>query len=119
MLTDQELASMRDTVEAWLPGACTIQTGTDGVDALGAPTTTYANTYTSVPCRVDPAGEGSEAVRSFALEGVSAWILNIPYDQAISIKMRVVYGGVTYQVRGVIDNQSFNLNRQAVIVRIN
>jgi hypothetical protein len=117
VLTTAEIAAMRDTLEDWLPSTCTIQTKTESTGAMGGPAVTWANTYTDVPCRVDPGGGDAETVRNFALEGVSFWVLNVAYDQVISVENRVVYDSVTYEVRGVIDNQSYNLNRQAAIVR--
>ena len=101
-----ELAAMRAVADDFFPDTCTIQTPTAGVDSTGSPTETFANTYTGVACRLDPAGAGDEAVMNLALEGQSAWWLNIPYDQAIDETYQVVHGGVTYQVKSIWAGQS-------------
>lgn len=118
-ITAAELAAMRDIADTFLPDTCTVQTITGGVDSTGSPVDTFANTYTNVPCRVDPASPGDEAVMSNALEGQSAWWLNIKYDQAIAIEYQVVHAGVTYQIKGVWDTQSYRTIRRALMVRVN
>ena len=118
VVTAQELAAMRDIANSFFPDTCTVQTLTTGVDETGSPTQTWANTYTNVACRLDPA-TGSETVRNLALEGESTWWLNIPYDQAIAIENRVVYSSKTYEIRHVVDTQSYSTIRRAMLVRVN
>ena len=118
VLTAQELTDMRAVADDFLPDTCTIQTPTAGVDSTGSPTETFASTYTSVACRVDPAGAGDEMVRNLALEGQSAWWLNIPYDQAIDETYQVIHGGVTYQIKSIWAGQSYATIRRALMVRV-
>ena len=113
-----ELAAMRDVADDFLPDTCTIQVLTNTVDSTGSPTQSFANTYTGVACRLDPAA-GNEIVRNLALEGESTWWLNIPYSQAIDITYRVVHGGETYEVRAVWDTHSYSTIRRALLVRVN
>jgi hypothetical protein len=119
-ITAQELTDMRVVSDDFLPDTCTIQTKTETVDAQGGVSLSWANTYTSVACRLDPAAAGgSEVVTNLALEARSLWTLNIPYNQAIGVENRVVHGGVTYEVKGVIDTNSYVTIRRATLVRVN
>lgn len=119
-LTSQELADMRAVADDFFPDTCTIQTPTASVDASGSPVETFANTYTAVACRLDPAGlQGGEVVGNMALEAASSWWLNIPYTQAIDVTYRVVHGGVTYYVKSIWTGQSYATIRRALLVRVN
>lgn len=118
VITAAELAAMRDIADSFFPDVCTIQTPTQTVDATGSLVETFANTYTGVACRLDPAGAGEEAVTNLALQGQSTWWLNIPYDQAIDETYQVVHGGVTYQVKSVWAGQSYATIRRALLVRV-
>ena len=119
VLTAKELADMRLVADDFLPDTCTIQTVTKTVDALGGITHTWANTYTSVACRIDPTNSGNEVVSNLALEGQATWWLNIPYTQAIDIEDRVIHDSVTYEVAHVWDTHSYKTIRRAILVRVN
>jgi len=116
-LTSGELTKMRSVADDFLPDTCTIQTLTDGVDALGGITKTFANTYTGVACRVDPQS-GGESVVNAALTGVSIWTLNIPYNQPIAVTNRVVHNAKTYEVAAVMDTNSYVTIRRATLKRV-
>lgn len=117
-LTAAELADMRAIATDFFPDVCVIQTLTNTVDSTGSPTQSFADTYTGVACRLDPAA-GNEIVRNLALEGESTWWLNIPYNQAIDITYRVTHGGDTYDIKYVVDTQSYSTIRRALLVRVN
>jgi hypothetical protein len=117
-LTSQELIDMRAVADDFFPDICTIQTPTDTTDASGGVSTSYANTYTNVACRLDPDTGGGEASNNFALESGSEWWLNIPYDQAIDATYRVVHSGSTYEVSHVMDTHSYATIRRAALIRI-
>jgi head-tail adaptor len=117
-LTASELAALRAAAEAWLQSTCTIQAKTEAVDATGGITATWADTYTGIACRLDPLSPGSETVRNFALEGQSAWMLYLKYDQAITLENRVVYGSNTYEVRAVQDKHGYITVTRAVLVKV-
>lgn len=119
VVTDSELTKMRAMADDYFPDTCTIQTRTETVDGLGGVVHTWANTYTSVACRLDPVyADRSERVSSGVLEGESAWMLNIPYDQAISVEDRVIHDGKTYEVAAVVDTQSYRTIRRAELKRV-
>lgn len=122
VITAKEMAEMRSIADDYFPDTCTIQTETEAVDALGGITSSWANTHLRVPCRLDPFSgsvAGTEAPTNSALEGQTMWTLNIPYDQAISIEMRVVHDSVTYEVAAVWDTQSYRTIRRAQLIRVN
>lgn len=118
LISAAELAAMRDIAGSFFPDTCTISTLTNSVDETGSPTQTFADTYTGVACRLDPAA-GNEIVRNLALEGESTWWLNIPYNQPIDITYRVTHGGDTYDIKYVVDTQSYSTIRRALLVRVN
>lgn len=119
-LSAQELTDMRAVADDFFPDTCTIQTLTTSTGAMGGVAQSYANTYTGVACRVDPAdSRGNETIVNEALEGKSMWTLNIPYDQAIAITDRVVHSSVTYEIISVWDTHSYSTIRRAAMVRVN
>lgn len=118
-LSTKELADMREVADDYFPDTCTIQVPTNSAGSMGGPAQSFANTYTSVACRVDPMGAGSESEVASALEGQSGWWLNIPYDQDIDITYRVVHDSITYEVKSVVDTQSYRTIRRAAMVRVN
>jgi hypothetical protein len=118
-LTAQELTDMRTIADDFFPDTCTIQTPTGSTGAMGGIANSYANTYTDVSCRLDPQGVGGETIVNEALEGKSAWMLNIPYDQDIDITYRVVHDSKEYEVVRVSDTQSYKTIRRALLTRVN
>lgn len=120
VITAQELADMRAVADNFFPDTCTIQTRTESVDALGGVVISYSNTYTDVACRLDPQVSGAdENVTNLALEAESWWMLNIPYNQAIDVEDRVIHDSKTYEVRQVMDTNSYRTIRRARLVRVN
>lgn len=118
VLTANELADMRLVSDDFFPDTCTIQTKTAAVDALGGLNPTYANTYTSVKCRVDPVGMQDELIANLRIEAEQVFWLNIPYDQAITVEDRVIHNSTTYEVRYVWLNQSYATIRRAIITKV-
>lgn len=119
-LSTKELTDMRAVADDFFPDTCTIQTVTVTLGAMGGTAESYANTYTNVACRVDPAGgRGNETITNETLEGESEWWLNIPFDQAIAITDRVIHGGITYEIKSVWDTHSYSTIRRAAMVRVN
>lgn len=119
VLSSKELSDMRAVADDFFPDTCTIQTPTTSTGSMGGVTNSYANTYTSIACRVDPMGAGDEALVNAALEGRSGWWLNVPYDQTIDITYRVVHSLVTYEIKSVMDTHSYSTIRRAAMVRVN
>ncbi len=120
LLSDAELTEMREFVEAnVLPSTCTIQVPTE-TNTKGSVATTYANTYTSVPCRIMPArNEGREYVTGEKVTRRATYVLTLPFDQAIDATYRVIVDGDTYEVLGVWDDHNFRTARRADVVKVN
>jgi SPP1 family predicted phage head-tail adaptor len=117
-LTAGELASLRSHADDLLPDACTVQTKTVSVDSTGNPIESWADTYTSVACRLDAVTGGGERALWGRLAAVSDWILSIPYDQSVSEAMRVVYGGTTFYITAVEDVHTWRTIRRAGLRRV-
>lgn len=119
LLSDAELTEIRDFVEEnALPSTCTIQTPTE-TNTKGSVVTTYANTYTAVPCRIMPIrGEGREYVTGEKITRRATYIGTFPFDQALDATYRVVAGGDTYQVLQVWDDHDFRTARRADLAKV-
>lgn len=104
-LTAAELARIRTDFEGQiLDQTCTIQTKTETSDGMGSHYDTWANTHTSVPCRLGvrtSAGNLSEAGAKEVFP--DEYTLNVHWDQAIAEGNRVVVGSSTYEVVHVKD----------------
>ena len=117
MIGTQELTDMRAVADDYLPDTCTIQTKSTSAGAMGGISETFASTYTNVACRLDPKG-GGEGVVNFTIEGNTVWMLNIPYNQAITVADRVIHSSKTYEVKRVVDTNSYVTIRRAELVRV-
>ena len=117
-LTTAELAAMRDHADNLLPDSCTIRTATQTVDSTGNPILTWADTYTNVACRLDPAGSGGEPAMWGKLAQVSDWVLSVKYDQAVTAADRVVYGGVTYYVTSAETDHTWRTLRRVGLKKV-
>lgn len=118
-LSTQELTDMRAIADDFFPDTCTIRTPTQTVGAMGGLVLTFADTYTNVACRLDPQSGGSETIVNEALEGKSAWILNIPFNQAIEITYKVVHDSLEYDIVRINDTHSYSTIRRALLTRVN
>jgi hypothetical protein len=104
-LISGELAQIRADFEAQiLDQTCTIQTLTRTADGVGGFTESWANTYSSVACRLGTNMQAS----ALGLVGdrevyPDAYTLNVANDQTIAEGNRVVAGGITYEVTHVKD----------------
>jgi len=121
-LTTAELAAMRDHADDFLPDSCTIQTATQTVDSTGNPILTWADTYTSVACRLDaiqgPVIGGGEPAMWGKLAQVSDWVLSLKYDQAVTAADRVVYGGVTYYITSAETDHTWRTLRRVGLKKV-
>ena len=115
-VSDGVLAAARTAAASALPDTCTIQTRTNATDALGETVVTWAATYTSVPCRVDPV-RASERVAAARDAAEYDFTLTLPWSQTVDATMRVVHGGLTYEVVGVDADKSWAVTRRAQLRR--
>jgi SPP1 family predicted phage head-tail adaptor len=119
MLPDDELAEMRAEAALALPDTCTIQTATE-TNTKGSVAVTYADTYTNVPCRLASANsKETERVIGEKLASTVAYVLTVPWNQAITAQDRVVAGRVTYEVIAISSpNATWRTAHQAWLARV-
>ena len=121
-LSTYELAQTRLDTEEYLPDTCTIQTRSNAADGIGGQTVTWANTYTSVPCRIWLRIGGALGGREQAVgdepTAVTVWTISVHWDQALDNTMRVVHGGYTYEVNVLNNDGTGLLQRRAWLTRL-
>lgn len=118
-LSTQELAQLRADAEDYLPDTCTLQTKTETSDSMGGWTESWANTYTSVECRLAPMQSMRvEALEADQLTAASRWILTVHHDQTINVEMRVVHDSVTYEIESLHATHSQRAAKRAVLARV-
>ena len=118
-LSALELAQMQaDQADYW-PDTCTIQVPSTTRTTDGGFTTSYANTYTSVSCRVAPrTSQQVELLEGEQVSTVSRWVLTVAYNQALAEDYRVVHDGETYEIEHLEDTHSNRTARRAYLRRL-
>lgn len=118
-LSALELSQLRNDQTDYWPDTATIQTVTRTRDDQAGWTEAWANTYTSVPCRLSPE-TASQAERQAAgqIQAVTNWVFTVAHNQAIDETMRVVHDSQTYEVVRVEDTHSHRTARRAHLVRV-
>ena len=118
-LSTQELTQLRANAQSFLPDSCTIQTVTRTGDGQGGWTETYANTYTSVSCRLSPIRTSQvELVEGAQVQAASRWVLTVAHNQAIDETMRVVHSSETYEIEHLEDTHSNKTAKRAYLRRL-
>ena len=118
-LPTSELTKMRAVQADYMPDTCTIQTKTVANNAIGEPAETWANTYTSVSCRLMPVMvQDRKAEVAQAIRVASTWILTVAHNQTIDTDCRVVHSSKTYHVVSLDDTHSYRTAKRATLERI-
>ena len=118
-LSTLELSQMRHDQDDYLPDTCTIQVPTEVRTSDGGFTVSYANTYTSVACRLSAMrSDQGEQVEGEQLSAMTRWILTIAHDQTIAVDYRVVHDSTTYEVAHVEDTHSHRTARRVYLRRL-
>lgn len=118
-ITTAELSAMRDFADDYLTATCTIQRATSGVSSSGSPTQTWGTLASNVACRMDePKQSAAEANINGSIAAPSTFIMHLKYDQDVTVKDRIVYGSLTYEVQEVLDTASWLMSRRLVVTRI-
>lgn len=114
-----EIAQMQFTQTEYWPDTATIQTLTRTRDDQGGWTEAWANTYTSVACRLYPeTASQKERIGAEQIQAITNWIFTVAHDQAIDETMRVVHDSQTYEVARVEDTHSYRTAQRAHLVRL-
>jgi head-tail adaptor len=117
MLSETELAMMRATQEEALQDTCTIQGDTEVSDGLGGFTKTSVTVATTV-CRVGPTGRSpEERVIADRVSPVQTYTITLPALTSVLEKHRVVTGGRTFEVVGVV-RHTYETARRCVCVEV-
>lgn len=118
-LTTAEIAAMRTTSDVYLPDTCTVQFATEGQDSMGGASVTYPTSAANVACRMDePKTGAAETAIDLAVGSAVRRIMHFKYDQTISVKDRVVYGSLTYEVAEVLEAASWLISRRVIVTRV-
>ena len=118
-LSTQEVAQLRADQADFYPDTCTLQVVTRTGDSQGGWTETWANTYTSVSCRLSPMTTSQvELVEGAQVQAASRWVLTVAHNQAIDETMRVVHSGETYEIEHLEDTHSNRTAKRAYLGRL-
>lgn len=110
---------MQATSAGYLPDLCTIQRATQTQDDLGGVVLTWAIFATDVRCRMDEPKTGTaEQAIDMAPGTAVKRIMHFGYSQDVTVKDRVVYGGLTYEVSEVQESASWLISRRVIVSRI-
>jgi SPP1 family predicted phage head-tail adaptor len=118
-LSTTELNQLRADAESFLPDTCTIQTVTQTRDTQGGWTESWANTHTSIECRLAPQTQsGVETIEGGQVTSISRWVLTLHHDQTIDETMRVVHDSQTYEVEHLEDTHSNRTARRVYLRKL-
>lgn len=118
-LSTSEIAQLRSDATAYQPDTCTLQTVTLTSDSQGGWTESWANTYTSVGCRLAPVQTSEpEEIEDEQVQALSRWVLTIAHDQTIDETMRVVHDSETYEVDHLEDTHSNRTAKRVYLRRL-
>lgn len=118
MLTANELASMRETINESLPDTCTIQSKTITSDGMGGQTEAYTTSATNVPCRVESDNiRVAEQIAQGAVKVVQTFTFTLAFDRAIARTDRIIWNARTFEVVTTLDN-SWQLHRRVTCAEV-
>lgn len=111
-------------IKAWqiiaMPDTCTLRTVTLTSDGSGGWTEGTSDQLV-VPCRLREQGArsiGIEQINGERAIPTRTYILTVPSTYAITPQMRVIKGGVTFEVTSVNQGTSWNTATRAVCERV-
>lgn len=113
MLTDDELASMRSTLNDSLPGTAIVQTSTWVSDGGGGGTTSWVAAGT-FDARITPRG-GFEEDMGDRVQPETEFIVTLPANTAIGEDAQIVYSGGTYDVIAIPHPRSYEISRRVQV----
>jgi hypothetical protein len=86
---------------------------------MGGTVNTFSNLATGVACRFDEPVTGSnEQSINLAVGTAVKFIAHFKYNQDVTVKDRIVFGGNTYEVSEVLDSASWLISRRLILTRI-
>lgn len=120
LLTSAELSSMRTELDKTLPDTCVIQTYSTAADGEGGWTKTYAAVSGgTVSCRLDPLTTSEKDMVFADADTLRVhYRLTVPYDAPLEENARIVSGGNNYEVIQMDKDNSWRLDRRAIIAEL-
>lgn len=110
MLTANEIAAMRSTVNASQPDTITIERLTIASDGAGGSTRTW-NDHATVPAIVSPADtQGSDPELGARAANVVSWTITVPAGTDVTTADRARYGTRRFEIRSVSAGRSYELS---------
>lgn len=117
MLSTAAIESMRATLDASLPDICTISRNTQVSDGAGGWTESWA-VLATVACRIAPTGnQPQERVIAERLTTSQGYTVTLPAETPITTKDRIIKGGRTFDVVGVMERTE-EISRRVVVVEV-
>ena len=117
MLTDEELAGMRETLDLSLPDTALIKRATSVSDGRGGRTQTWT-TVATVACRVAPDTTRAESLVSGVVVSVQRWMLTFPSETSVRPDDRIVVATRTFEVVDVRSTRSYEVSCRVVGVEV-
>lgn len=114
-LSADEIASMRADLLSTLPGTATIQSIVTGSDGAGGQTAGTVYVWGTVACRHDPQRAGNRETIAGAEGVVFDSIFILPYDAPVAVNRQIVHNNITYQIRDLATDQTWQLCQKAYV----
>lgn len=105
LLSDAELASMRECLQSHLPSRVAIQSNTSVSDGQGGQTTGTWATDENVDGFVEQASARGELTEGGKVVSVTLWTIELPYGTSVTSRNRLVVDSLTYEVLSVESNE--------------
>ena len=118
LLSESDLAFMRDTIGEMFPDTCNILSEALASDGQGGQTSTWGTVASKVACRLDEQtqrGVNQLIPIAGALRESHRYQLSLPYDTIIAAHDRVEIGSSTYHVVSVNAGVSWQAVMRAVL----
>lgn len=120
-ISSAELTVMRAILANTLPDTAVIQSSTLSSDGEGGGTIAWsAVTSGTVACRLDPVS--SSAAYDAVVAGKESLRvlrqLTVPHDAPLALNRRVVVGSQTYEVVSLADDNSWRIDRRAILAEV-
>lgn len=118
-ISASEVAAMRSTAAVYLSDTCTIKREVETQDDQGGTVLTYSDFATGVACRMDePITSGPEQAINMEVATAVKSIMHFLYSQDVTVKDRIVYSGITYEVQEALDAATWLITRRLVVTRL-
>lgn len=118
MLTANELAAMRTTVNGSLPDTATILRATTAADGAGGRTLTWVEVAT-VAARFAPADtQGSDPQLGGQAANMTARAVDLPSGTDVTVADRIAWGTHTFEVSAVRAPRSWELLVRVALVEV-